>query len=152
MTEGSGAPGAPHEFTDLGLAWIGAHLVELRRDVSEPRLLYQALAVAFVVGLAAHVGGYLLKLAATTPPLGLGADLLYTLGWALWTGAVVVVFVQIWPEAKRRQIKRALDAYEALPEARRRQIARELYEALHWDEARAGTPPASGDAGAPEAS
>jgi len=25
----------------------------------------------------------------------------------------VVVFVQIWPEAKRRQYKQALDAYEA---------------------------------------
>ena len=37
----------------------------------------------------------------------------YTFGWALWTGAVVVVFVQIWPEAKRRQFKQALDAYEA---------------------------------------
>lgn len=40
-------------------------------------------------------------------------DLIYTFGWALWTGAVVVVFVQIWPEAKRRQFKQALDAYEA---------------------------------------
>ncbi len=41
------------------------------------------------------------------------ADLLYALGWALWTGVVVVVFVQIIPEVKRRQMKRALDAYEA---------------------------------------
>jgi hypothetical protein len=41
------------------------------------------------------------------------ADLLYALGWALWTSVVVVVFVQIWPEAKRRQCKQALDAYEA---------------------------------------
>jgi hypothetical protein len=32
---------------------------------------------------------------------------------ALWTGVVVAVFVQILPEAKRRQYKRALDAYEA---------------------------------------
>ena len=41
------------------------------------------------------------------------ADLLYTFGWALWTGVVVVVFLQVIPEAKRRQFKRALDAYEA---------------------------------------
>ena len=41
------------------------------------------------------------------------ADLLYALGWALWTSVVVVLFVQIWPEAKRRQFKQALDAYEA---------------------------------------
>jgi hypothetical protein len=41
------------------------------------------------------------------------ADLLYALGYALWTGVVVVVFVQVFPEAKRRQLKGALDAYEA---------------------------------------
>ena len=38
------------------------------------------------------------------------ADLL---GFSLWIGVVVVVFVQIWPEVKRRQYKQALDAYEA---------------------------------------
>ena len=41
------------------------------------------------------------------------ADLLYALGWAMWTGVVVVVFVQLFPETKRRQFKQALDAYEA---------------------------------------
>ena len=70
-----------------------------------------------MVGLAAHVGGFLLKNSVTTEPLLLVADLLYALGWSLWTGVVVVFFVQIWPEAKRRQLKRSLDAYEAvLPE------------------------------------
>jgi hypothetical protein len=66
-----------------------------------------------VVGLAAHVGGYLLKSSVTTEPLGLMADPLYALGWAMWTGVVVVVFVQLFPETKRRQFKQALDAYEA---------------------------------------
>ena len=41
------------------------------------------------------------------------ADLLYALGWALWTGVVLVVFVQIFPEAMKRHYKRALDAYDA---------------------------------------
>ncbi len=41
------------------------------------------------------------------------ADLLYTLGWALWTGVVVVVFIQLHPETKKRQYEQALDAYEA---------------------------------------
>jgi hypothetical protein len=66
-----------------------------------------------VVGLVAHVGGFLLKASTTTEPLSLVGDLIYTFGWALWTGAVVVGFVQIWPEVKRRQYKQALDAYEA---------------------------------------
>ena len=123
MAEGSGAKGAPHPFTDEELdaglnnpdvlVWMGEHLTELRRSVYGQRLLYQSLAVGFVVGLAAHVGGYLLRSSATTEPFGLVADLLYSLGFALWTGVVVVLLVQVVPEAKRRQIKRTLDAYEA---------------------------------------
>jgi hypothetical protein len=48
---------------------------------------------------------------------------------------VVVVFVQVIPEAKRRQFKQALDAYEA----------------SLGEKARAGTDQASGDDGAPTA-
>jgi hypothetical protein len=62
-------------------------------------------------------------------------DLLYALGWALWTGVVVVLFVQIIPEIKRRQIKRWLDDYEATLR----------------EKARAGGDQASGDDGAPPA-
>lgn len=40
-------------------------------------------------------------------------DLLYALGLALWTGVVVVVFAQVIPEVKRRQITAFLDAYDA---------------------------------------
>lgn len=36
-------------------------------------------------------------------------DLLYTLGWALSTGVVVVIFLQVL----RRQYEQLLDAYEA---------------------------------------
>jgi hypothetical protein len=95
-----------------------------------------SLGIGFVVGLAAHVGGYLLRSSATTEPLGLVADLLYALGWALWTGVVVVVFVQVFPEVKRRQYKQALDAYEA----------------AQREKARAGSGQASGDDGAPTTS
>ena len=132
MTKGPQAEGtpatSPHEqrapgqdwLAGLGepdrravLDWMGEHLPQVRRSAFGQRLLYQSLGVGLVVGLAAHVGGYLLKSSVTTEPLVLVADLLYALGYALWTGVVVVVFVQIVPEAKRRQFKRALDAYEA---------------------------------------
>jgi hypothetical protein len=113
MTGGPGVKGTPHTFTDEELAWVREHLTELRRSVAGQRILQLTLGITFVVGLVAHVSGYLLRASATTQLLGLVADLLYALGWALWTGVVVVVFVQIIPEAKRRQIKRALDAYEA---------------------------------------
>ena len=131
MTEGPGAKDAPPPSTDeehapgqdlfgLGererqaaLAWVGENLTQVRQSVYEQRLLHRSLWIGFVVGLATYVGGYLLKSAVTTEPLELVADLLYALGYALWTGVVVVVFVQIYPEAKRRQFKQALDAYEA---------------------------------------
>jgi hypothetical protein len=147
MSGGPEAKGVPHSFTDeerargqglfdLGeperrevLAWVGEHLPYVRRTALGQRPLYWILAIGFVAGFAAHVGGYFLKSSATTEPLGLVADLLYAFGWALWTGVIVVLFVQIIPEAKRRQFKLALEAYEAaLP-----------------DEARAGGDEASAD-------
>ena len=98
---------------DAMLAWVGENLTLVRRSASGQRVLYWSLGIAFVVGLAAHVGGFLLKTSVTTEPLLLVADLLYALGWALWTGVVVVMFVQVYPETKKRQYKQALDAYEA---------------------------------------
>ena len=130
MTGEPGAKRAPHPSSDeraqrqeaLGLgerereyllAWVGENLTLVRRTASGQRVLYWILGMALAVGLAAHVGGFLLQSSATTEAPKLVADLLYQLGLALWTGVVVVVFVEIWPEAKRRQYKRALDAYEA---------------------------------------
>ena len=81
MTEGSGAKDAPHPFTDearaLGidvddpraLAWMGEHLPEFRQQASGQRPLYWILGIGFVVGLAAHVGGYVLRSSVTTEPL-----------------------------------------------------------------------------------
>jgi hypothetical protein len=153
MTGGPGAKDAPPPSTDeehspgqdlfgLGererqaaLAWVGENLTQVRRSVYEQRLLHRSLWIGFVVGLATYVGGYLLKSSVTTEPLELVADLLYALGYALWTGVVVVVFVQVFPEAKRRQFKQVLDAYEA---------------GLR-DQARAGSEQASGDDEAPTA-
>jgi hypothetical protein len=132
MTEGSGAKDAPRTLSDeestpgddwlseLGelerratLKWIGENLPEVRRSAYGQRSLYWTLATGFVIGLVAYTGGYALKSSVTTEPLEFVGDLLYTLGWALWTGVVVVVFLQVLPEVKRRRYKQARDAYEA---------------------------------------
>ena len=123
MTEGPESngvpPTSPHEELDPRLrdpavfAWMDEHMGELRRSAYGQRLLYQSLLVGFVLGLAAHVGGYLLRPSPPTEPLSLVADLLYGLGYALWTGVVVALFVQVLPEVKRRQFKATLEAYEA---------------------------------------
>ncbi len=93
-------------------AWFAEHLPDLRHSVSGQHFQYWSLGIAFIFGLGAHVGGYMLKLVATPGPLGLLADLLYALGWSVWTGVVAAILVQVVPEAKRRQVKKALDAYE----------------------------------------
>jgi hypothetical protein len=131
MSGGPGATDAPHTLSDderareqalsgLGeeerrevLTWVGENLPYVRRTAVGQRPVYWILGTGLAVGLAAYVAGFLLKSSATTEPLELVADLLYTFGWALWTGVVVVLFLQIIPEAKRRQFKLALDAYEA---------------------------------------
>ena len=115
MTDGNESKSVSSMFTDEHvLAWMEEHVTELRQSVSGQRILYESLVLGFVVGLAAHVGGYALLASTPREPLGLFADLLLALGWSLWTGVVVAVFVQVIPEVKRRQIKQALDAYEAL--------------------------------------
>lgn len=113
MTREEGAEGAPHPYSDEELAWAREHLTQLRQSVSGQRIVLQSLGIGFVLGLAAHVGGYALKASATTELFQLVADLLYALGWALWTGVVVALFVEVIPKVKQRQITQALDAYEA---------------------------------------
>ena len=93
--------------------WFEKNLATLREDAYGKRIQYMVLVATFVIGLAAYVVGYLLRTTAESEPLGLLADLVYTFGFALWTAAVVVVLVEVVPEVKRRQIRRALEAYEA---------------------------------------
>ena len=132
MTGGSEADGRPDMLSDeerargtdvvsgledlerrITLDWVGDHLPEVRRSAYGQRSLYWTLGVGFVVGLAAYAGGYALKMSVSSEPLAFLGDLLYTLGWALWTGVVVVLFLQVLPEAKRRGYRQLLDAYEA---------------------------------------
>jgi hypothetical protein len=95
------------------LVWVGQNLSLVRRSAFGQRVLYWSLGIGFGVGLAAHAGGFLLGSSAPGEPLRLIADLLYQLGLALWTGVVVVVFIELWPQVKKRQFQQALDAYEA---------------------------------------
>jgi hypothetical protein len=113
MTREAGAEGAPHRYSDEELAWMGEHLTQMRQSVSGQRIVLQSLGIGFVLGLIAYIGGYALKASATMEPFKLVADLLYALGWALWTGVVVALFVEVIPRVKQRQFKQALDAYEA---------------------------------------
>lgn len=97
----------------LTMEWVGDHLPEVRSSAYGQRSLYWTLGIAFVVGLAAYAGGYALRASTSTEPLRFVGDLFYTFGYALWTGVVVVLLLQVVPEVKRRGYKQMLDAYEA---------------------------------------
>jgi hypothetical protein len=122
MTEGAKSHHMPLKSpAEETSAWMEKHLPELKQKyVRGQRLLYQFLVLGFVVGLAAHIGGYVLLSSAPSGLLGLFADLAHALGWSLWTGVVVALFVQVIPEVKRRQIQKAVDEHEALRRGRKR--------------------------------
>ena len=106
-------PPTSRRFTEQELDAIGDYLPELRRSLSDQSIVRTYLGIGFVVGLVAQIVGYLLRQSTGGEPFGLVVDLLYALGWALWTGVVVTFFVQVLPEAKRREVVAGLMAYEA---------------------------------------
>jgi hypothetical protein len=108
------------EFSAEEMEWISSHMADLRRGLVGRRFRNVTLWSAVAIGLVVHVVGFLLKASASGEPFAVLADVLYTLGFALWTGVVVVAIVEIIPEAKERQISRYLDAYERALRSRTR--------------------------------
>ncbi len=119
MTERSENPAEPDQLNENEMAWLAAHMPEMRASIRPERILVTYLAIALGVGLAAHIGGYLLGQSTTGEPLRLLSELLGSLGMALWTGVVLVVFVQVLPESKRRSSIRWLSTFEARLRERR---------------------------------
>ena len=113
MTAQSGPDDDRRPITAEELAAFGDNMAELKPWLTGDRLLRRFLTIGFGLGLVAHIGGYLLRSFATTEPFGLLADLLYGLGLSLWTGIVVVLFVQVFPQSTRRDLERVINAYEA---------------------------------------
>ncbi len=112
MTEPTKQP-EKSEFTDEELALIAENSDLIKPYLSGNKFLYEFLVIAFVLGLIVHVVGYWLRLSITGEPFRLLAELVYSMGGALWTGVVVIGFVQVFPEAKLRQLKRAMAAIDA---------------------------------------
>jgi hypothetical protein len=112
MTSHSGPGDDQRPYTREELDVIGDHVAELKPWLSGERLLRRFLMIGFGLGLVAHVGGYVLRGFITTEPFQLFADLLYGFGLSMWTGIVVVVFVQVFPQSTRRDLERMIDAYE----------------------------------------
>ena len=102
------------EIREIELDWVMRNLPSLRKQATGHGFLQGMIVVAVMLGLAAHVGGYLLASAAVGEPVELLTELLRSLGAAPWTGGVLVVLVQIVPEAKRRSMARYLAATEAV--------------------------------------
>jgi hypothetical protein len=59
--EGQEVLGLGEQERDYLLAWVSQNLTPVRRSASGQRPMYWVLGTVLVVGLAAHVGGFLLK-------------------------------------------------------------------------------------------
>ena len=113
MTSPSGPDHDQRPLTAEEVAAIGPYATELKPWLTGERLLRRFLFIGFGLGIVAYVGGYLLRAFITTEPFRFLADLLYGLGLSLWTGIVVVWFVQVFPQSTRRDLERMLSANEA---------------------------------------
>jgi hypothetical protein len=74
---------------------------------NEDQILRRALITTFLFGLVMHVIGFAIGAGVFGPadawPASLAADLLATSGIALWTAAVIVLFLEVWPRATARR-------------------------------------------------
>ena len=133
LSEEEGAPGEDglSVFGDLGTSRIAdlGRRRHLRGSADRGRAATRLLDPRdrFVFGMSAYVGGYADMPVVTTEPLRFVGDLLYTLGWALLTGVVVVVFSsrsfrrQSGVNTSRRSMPRGSAARQG-PSRRRRGI------------------------------
>jgi hypothetical protein len=101
------------------LAYVAEHLPELRGRVLGDEIRYSFLILWLLVGLAANVVGFLWSTGAADDLSALIADLLRSLGTALWTGVVVVALIQFLPDYLKRMAVRQLDAYADAIESRK---------------------------------
>ena len=113
MSERSDRTNHEPEFSEDELRWAAQHLPQIRGWISGRRFLYDAMLTAVILGLIAHVAGYVLAGSGSGEPRGLVADLLSNLGVALRTGAVLVVFVQVLPDYQRRTALHLIEQSEA---------------------------------------
>jgi hypothetical protein len=65
-----------------------------------------------LLGLIAHLAGYFIGTGTSNTVVTLLAELLRSLGTALWTGCVLILFVQVWPDVQQRGARRKLALYE----------------------------------------
>jgi hypothetical protein len=105
---------SPTEETpsEAELDYVAPRLDELRRAVEGRTILYTWLLLAFLLGLIAHLAGYFIGAGSSNNVVTLLAELLRSLGTALWTGCVLILFVQVWPDVQQRRARRLIALYE----------------------------------------
>jgi hypothetical protein len=112
MTTNPPTPPTPPEATAEDVAYVAAHLPEIRRRVAGNEILYFWIAGTLILGLIANVVGFLWSTVASGTADALVSQLLLSVGTALWTGSVLVLLLEVLPDIQRRYAIRALRKYE----------------------------------------
>jgi len=97
--------GSEYRFTEDELNWVAEHLDDAAGWTREGRILRNTLIFTVLLGLAMHVLGFAIAAGALGSarqwPVALAADLLVSLGTVLWTAAILVDFLEVWPRFVR---------------------------------------------------
>lgn len=112
MTEPLQPSKAEETPSEAELDYVAPRLDELRRAVEGRTILYKWLLVAFLLGLITHLAGYFIGAGTSNAVVTLLAELLRSLGTALWTGCVLILFVEVWPDVQQRSARRRFALYE----------------------------------------
>jgi hypothetical protein len=100
--------GSPdYRFSKQELDWMAANLDEVTGWARGARVVRWMLVGTFLIGLAVHVLGFGLASGALKLPAGwpneLIAELLGSLGIAMWTSVVLVLFLEVLPNWQQRR-------------------------------------------------
>jgi hypothetical protein len=94
-----------YQFSQDELDYLATHYADVLKWVAPQRWLMTSLAFALLLGLVAHIAGWATSSGAGEADdlIALVGDLLANLGIALWTSAIIVVFLEVLPAAARRR-------------------------------------------------
>ena len=96
-----------YRFSKEELDWVAANLEEAQGWAGGTRTVRWTLVITVVTGLVIHALGFALGTGALMLPAGWPADLLASLlsslGVALWTSVIIVLFLDVIPSWQRRQ-------------------------------------------------
>jgi len=119
-----------YTFASGELEWARQNLPAIQRSARSNTVLYFSMAIAFVLGLALYLLGYVISIGGIAMPPGwrddLIANLLTELGVTLWTSVILVLFLEVIVEIQRKRWQRYARTVEHALQQQASQVSSDL--------------------------